>query len=79
MCFESPGDDARGALREQVLVRSWTTLGQSTAPAGRIVEKSRSVVMITKWCSFVRRQDLDVWRSRSTDGGPVDSFEPVAR
>ena len=79
MRFECPGDDARGALREQVLSASWTTLGPWDG-TGR--EDRREVQIVGDEDGTVLmcpRRDLVIGRGRGADGGPVDSVEPVTR
>jgi hypothetical protein len=72
-------DDAHDHIGEQVLrsdlhdARPVENASSQNCREVEVVRDDDEVVFVCK------RQDLDVRRSRSTDGGSVDSLEPVPR
>ena len=72
-------NDAHGRVREQILS---TELDDARPSDGARGEDCREVQIVGDQDELVlvrSREDLDVRRGCSTDCGPVDSLEPVAR
>ena len=74
--FEGLYDGADDLVREKVLssdlddARRRPSAGGEDCREVEVVRDDDEVVLVRP------RQDLDVWRGRSTNGGPVDGLEP---
>src|SRR6266545_1998589 len=71
-------NDAYGTVGEQVLGADLDHT-RRRASAGRQDRREVEVVDDDEVVLVRPRQDLDVWRGRCPDGGPVDGLEPVTR
>jgi hypothetical protein len=72
-------DGADDVVREEVLSSDLDDAGRRPSAGG---EDCREVEVVRDDDEAVLarpRQDFGVWRRRRTDGGPVDSLEPVSR